>query len=834
MPHHLRPPGTPDEQINAWSSTVEGVKKRQPSDLVGSLSPNGADQLFAGRFSLGPMERYAVIILRGRTDSSRTFLGIYDMNTWTRVKVTAQGLGLSVQGGGDTPDGGGNWVVGGSDSYLYSEPVLNGYSLINNGPLGLLLNRRKTVTMAPILSPARTNESLLFIQGVAFDITYRVKVDDIEVGSYTTPKASDTNNQLSQSQVAAELAKALDAINGINAVVGDYVVRVRRDDGSPITLGLDDGRGNTLGRAINATVVTTAELPVIAPVGFVVRSRNEPGTTVDDRWFKFVPFNETRPVGQIVKGTWQETIKPETPYRFNRSTMPMVIYRAAYGNFFVGSANGSEMTANGYVYKYPDWGNRTAGDEELVKDPSFVDRAIKDHTLFRGRYIVCAGNRVMCSEVDDIFNFFVDSTVQVQDTDPIDLLAVATVTADLRWLLVVDETVLAFSPEAQFAINSAGDSDVLSPRSAQITLISQLILNPRIRPRLSGVSVMFASDEFGYTNVREMQAFDSSQRRLGLNLGASLNVSRTTPKYIKGQATYWDVGENQDFALYMTDADPRTLYVYKYLWTITGNAIQKAQTCWSKWTFGVDIRNFFFDQNALYLFTSSEEDGLQVLRLATEELQLESQPLILLDRRILYPKTALPATYDPIENVTTFTLPYMPTALAHAISMFDAESGAQNILLGTAQPGSREIRCTATLGDHRGREVAFGEEYQMKFVFSKVFPQAPSTDRTSKIGSTKGRLQLLTWEVNHRDTGHYQIRVQRPQRPDTVTPFRSRVLGVSGNRLTTELDFVSDGSLRVPVYCRNTEVTISVESSSWLPVVLTGARWEGAHSVRSK
>jgi hypothetical protein len=833
MPHHLRPPGTPDEQINAWSSTVEGVRKRQPAELMGQLFRGEVAEMFSASLSYGPTEHYALIIVRGEADPTETFLGIYDVDTWRRAKVTAQGLGLTVQGGGDTPDGGGDWVRGGSDSYLYAEPVLGGYSLINNGSLGLLLNRRKTVVMAPARSPVRTNESMLFIQGVSFDITYTVKVDDIVVGSYTTPKASDTDNQLSQSKVASELATALDAIAGINAVVGDYVVRVRRDDGGVVSLGLDDGRGNTLGRAINATVTTTAELPVIAPVGYVVRSRNEPGTTIDDRWFKFVPFNEGKPVGQIVKGTWQETIKPDTPYRFSRNTMPMVIYRAGPNNFFVGSANGTELTANGSTYKFPEWGNRTAGDETLVKDPPFVGRAIKDHTIFRGRYMVCAGNRVVCSEVDDIFNFFVDSTVQVQDTDTFDLLANSIVTADLRWLLVVDESVLAFGPESQFVIATAGDSDVLSPRSAVITPISDILINPRIRPRLSGASVLFASNEFGFTNVREMQAFNSSQRRLGLNLGASLNVNRTTPKYVKGQATHWDLGQNQDFAVYMTDADPRTLYVYKYLWTISGNSIQKAQAAWSKWTFSVDIRHLFFDQNYLYLFASSP-DGLEVLRLATEELQLESNPLILLDRRILHPATPVPSTYDPISDVTTFQLPYTPTAPAHAISMYEPTTGAQNILLGTTEPGSSQIRCTATLGDHRGEQIAFGEEYQMKFIFSKVFPQVQRRDGSGgMIGNTRGRLQLLTWEVDHRDTGFYQIRIQRPQRPDTVTPFRSRVLGVSGNRLTTERDFASDGYLRVPVYCQNIDATISVESSSWLPVVLTGAKWEGVHSDRS-
>jgi hypothetical protein len=829
----MRPPGTADEQINAWSSTVEGLRKRQPSELLKTISPVRAPAMFAARFIVSEGERYCLVILQDNVVPKRKFLGIYDMETWERAELTVRGTGLTLENGPNTPDGGGNWMAGGVGSYLESEELIRGFVLLNNATLGLLLNREKRTAMLPDLSPAPPNQSMLFIQGVEYNLTYTVRVNGVDVGSYTTPQASDNDNQLSQTKVASEMAKALDAIAGISAVSKDYVVLVKRDDGSPVKLGMDDGRGNTLGRAINDDVVSTAELPTLAPAGFVVKSSNEPGTKIDDRWFKFVPFVEG--ATGIVDGSWQETVKPGIPFKIDRETMPLVIHRSHRGHFFIGPADGNRVTDLGRDYEFPEWGNRTAGDEESVKDPAFIGKPIRDHTLFRGRYMTCSGSRIMLSEIDDIFNFFLDSTVQVQDSDPIDLLANASLSTELQWMVVVDEMVLVFSPEMQFNVRSSGDSDVLSPRSAMILPISAITMNTDVRPTMTGASILFATDEFGFVNVREMQAFDSQQRRLGLNLGAGLNLSRTVPKYVRGRATHWGLGENQDYAAIMTDDDPRTLYVYKFLLSISGTGgVQKVQTSWSKWTFAVDIEYLMFDKNYLYIFTGRDEDGTQVLRLATEELQLEANPNILLDRRVEYPTFPLVADYDPITQRTTFQLPYTAANRVHAISAFDTATGEQCLLLGTAEAGEQQIECAVTLGDHRGATVVIGEEYEMKFVFSKAFVQTQDLDRSTRPGDTEGRLQVITWETMHRDTGFYKVRVQRPQRPDSVTPFRSRVLGVSGNRLTTESDVVSDGKLRVPIYGKNTDVTISVESSSWLPVVITSARWEGVHSQRSR
>lgn len=829
QPPHLRQDGQGTEQINGWSSPVEGLRKRQPSRWRGTLFQDIGDY-FVTRFVVVGDERYLVVVV---PFDGKFFLRVLRLADLSICTVAVHGTGLSTTHT-SYPDGDSTgWVVGDTTSYLANTEFLRGFAFINNGPLGLVLNRNKITAMAATLSPARVNAALIFIQGVAFDVTYDVYIDDVLRASYTTPKATDTNNTLNQSIVAEALRDDLSTA-GFTVELKDYIVYVKKADSSAFDIRLDDGRGTTLGRAIGEATTSTSELPILAKDGFVVRTKNEPGAEVDDRWFKFRTFDGGT---GIAEGTWEETVKPEIPYQLDEDTMPLVLYRVAEGIFFLGPADGAAETQNvssiDYDYTFPDWGDRTAGDEETVPDPPFIGQAIRDHTIFRSRYMICAGNKIGFSEVDDIFNFFVDSTTLVQDTDAFDLQANSELSTDLSWLLVVDESVLVFSSDGQFTVRAAGDSDVLSARSSVILRVSSIELNVNLRPKLSGGNVMFATDEFGFTHVRELQAFDSQQRRLGLNLGGSLNSNLFTPKYVRGMGVHWDVGENLDYLAMLTDDDPQTLYVYKYLWAVSGNSVGKLQASWSKWTFSTDIKNFFFDRNSLVLFTNTATDGAQVIEIDAEELQLEEDPNILLDRRVAYPDDGnVSVSYDAITDTTTFTLPYSVAATARAVVRTGNEGLTQGILLGTATSGD-QIVCDEK-GDFTGKKIAFGEDYLFRYEFTPAYMPVRDQGRQRMVGELVGRLQLATWSIHHFNTGYYTVTVSRPQRSDSVSTFRARTLGVQGNQIGTETDLLDTGVFRVPIHCRNTDTRVVVESDRWLPVTLTGASWEGVYSDRSR
>ena len=820
QPPHLRLVGQGQEQINGWSSPVEGLAKRNPMRMVARIKDTPLDNFYLEMFDVSATEAYSVLL--------------YPVGDKTRLEIFRNGAPptLNVHGTGMTLSNGGIDID--STGYLHNlTDLYKGYVLINNGPTGLLLNRNKTTALSSELSPARENNGLIFVQAVSYDVTYTVDIDGVEVATYTTPSASDDDNQISTTKVATELSSQINATAGYTTVQNSYVVEVIKDNGAAFTLDVDDGRSNSLARGFTDKVTSLGELPTIAPNGYIVNVASDPSTDVDDRYFKFT----TNDVVDFGEGAWGETVKPGIQYKFDVDTMPIVIRREAEGVLFIGPADAAEQTEGDYTFTFPKWAERTAGDANTVPDPEFIGQPIKDQILFRSRYIVCAGTSVVFSEVDDIFNFFQDTSAALTDADPFSLRATSERSSELNWLLAVDEAILVFSAYSQFQARPA-DADVLTPTTAIILRLSNLESNPDIRPRLAGPQVLFGTREFGYTHFREYTFFESTQRKIGLNLGGSNDVTLNLPKYIDGFVTHWDVGETVDTAVAVTSKDRKTMYVYKYLWGSAQSGLSKQQASFSKWVFKQDVQWVKYMDNVLWLVLT-DENGTYTCQIATDEVETSDALQLHLDRLLLYPEcnqdsqtsNDVVATYDAGTDLTTFVLPYTPADKALAVTRFTGAS-KEGLWLGESETNT--IVCTEE-GDWTNENVGFGEPYQFKYVFSNGYLPSKDQSKQKIIGELDGRTQILRWHVYHYQTGAYDVRVKRKSRPnDTVHKFRARFPNTFNNKLDTEVSFVESGTVQVPVCTRNTESVVSVESDSWLPCVLSGAAWEGSYNDRAK
>lgn len=828
QPAHLRQPGQGERQVNGWSSPVNGLAKRRPTQYVGRIIPFPVEDFYLETMPVATGERYSVFLYN---NTGKANLQIFQGNTPAEVDV--HGAGLSAVAGP-----GGTVIEGLTSSYLYNAGGLyNKYVLINNGPFGLLLNREKVTAMDAATTAAQPKEALMFVQGVSYDVTYTITLDGTTLPVYTTPKATDTNNLISTDAVATELANRINAVAGFTATKLGSVVSVKRADGADFTLNLADSRSNTLARSFKGSSATFSGLPTVAPNGFFLKIEQDPGTTADDYWVKFA----TRDGAAFGDGSWQEAAAPGIQYKLNADTMPLVVYRKAPGVFFVGPADGATrtLTVGGttYSFTFPKWGERTAGDTVSVPNPGFVGKAIRDHSLFRSRYVVIAGESVTFSEVDQTFNFFGDTSAQVLETDPIDVRAVSETSVGLNWLLPIDESLLVFSEKSQFQVRPA-DTDVLTPRTAVCLRLSNIEMNPNLRPKIAGPNVIFATNEYGYTGFREYQFFDSQQRRLGLNLGGSLNITLNVPKYIEGLATLWDVGESLDYFVCRTPEDRKKVYIYKYLWQSGQGSLYKQQSSWSEWTFDGDVRWMRFFDNQLWMVVTYP-DGTYTVKVESEELDDKADPYVYLDRQLKYPEgsvgpatTVITASYDPDARLTTFTLPYQMHSPTDVVVRFD-NARNHGLVLGSASSGN-QIVCSIR-GDWRADKVIVGARYKFEYEFTTAYKPSRDQARQRVIGDLNGRLQVATWTLHHTDSGRYDVVIKRKNRSnDSRHRFWARIINVDSNRLNTPLNALQTGSLRVPVYSRNTECSVIVESESWMPLTISGASWEGNYTDRAR
>jgi len=827
QPPHIRQPGQCQEQINAWSSPVSGLQKRRPTTFVDQLSPEPIEDFYAETMPVQSGERYQVYIARSGSDTTLAIL-----NNGSSVNIDVHGTGLSIVSGE---------VAGKSSSYLWNDVALKKkFVFFNNGPLGFLLNRERIVKMDAALTPAAVNDGILFIQAVAYEITYTVKLDGVALPSYTTPKATDTNNLLSVDIVATELAARINANTNYTATNSSGVVYVKRKDGTDFRLDLSDGRSNTLARSFKGSTAAFSGLPTVAPNGFLLRIENSPDTPRDDYWVKF----RTRDGSAFADGSWIEAVAPGIGYKLDCQTMPLIIYRESSNVFFVGPADGAvrTLTVGGvaHTFTFPKWGEREAGDTTSVPTPSFVGERIRDHGIFRSRYAMLAGQNIVVSRVDEVFDFFQQTSSEVLSTDPIDLFASSESSSELCYMLQVDESLLVFAAKSQFQVRPA-DADVLTPRNAICVRLSNIEMNVDIRPKLCGANVVFSTLEHDYTGFREYQFYDSQNRRIGLNLGGNSSITSNVPKLIPGTADLWDVGESVDYFVVGTPSDPKSLYVYKYLWQSAASsyALTKLQSSWSKWEFDGIIRWARFIDNDLFLIMTYP-DGTYTVKIRSEELNSLDNPQYYLDRSLLYPEcnqtgdpnTVITATWDQVSDITTFTLPYVMAGDTDIVVRRD-NSRSQAVQIGTSSSGGTII-CNER-GDWRSDKLVVGRRYRLSYTFTTPYKPAPDSGRQRLIGDLSGRLQIATWTTYHSDTGRYDVVVKRKNRQrDTRSEYWARILNVEGNQLDRQDRVLQSGKLRVPIYASNTSFSVTLESDSWLPVTITGATWEGSYNNRAR
>ena len=839
QPPHLRQVGQGDHQVNGWSSPVNGLTKRRPTKFVGKIRDQSITDFYLETMPVADNERYSVFVYRDPDEDQVN----------VQVLLNGQGCDIDVHGTGMTTftgNGGSTEIACDTTSYLYNEDDLRTkYVLINNGGLGLLVNRERVTAMADDLTPEPAFEALLFVQGVNYDIEYTVTLDGTALASFTTPRASDDDNQLSTDTVAEELQTVIDAVDGFTTERQGSVVYIARDDEADFTIQVDDSRSNQLARVIKGSVNSFGELPTVARRDFIVRIEQDASSSEDDQWVRFVPRDDDADFGD---GTWQETPAPGIEFQLDEDTMPLVFKREGNRVFFIGPADGADRTQTTgtgddeqtFDYTFPQWGERAAGDDDTVPTPSFIGFPIKDHVLFRSRYVVVGGESVVASQVDDIFNFWNKTALEVLETDPIDVRASSETSIALNWILPVDESLLVFSSKSQFRLQAA-DADVLTPRTAIILRLSNVDMNPDLRPKIAGPNAVFATEEYGFTGFREYQFIDTQSRRIGLNLGGSQNITLNVPKYLEGTSPLWDVGESLDFFVARSGDDPQKLYVYKYLWQANGGSIFKQQAAWSEWTFDGDIQWVRFFDNKLWMVMTYDDDGTYTVTIEAEELTDTENPEVYLDRQLEFPEcnndfqtsNNITATYDDDTELTTFVLPYETASTTDAVIRMDSDTNP-GLVLGTVEAGTNTLVCTMK-GDYTESMIAFGARYEFSYEFTKAFVPVKDQAKQRVIGELDGRLQVATWTINHFNTGGYEVVVKRKNRSkDTTSKFRSRRLNVDNNKLDSEESVLDTGHFRVPIYSRNTHCSVTVKSDSWLPVTLMSACWEGNYNNRAR
>ena len=190
-------------------------------------------------------------------------------------------------------------------------------------------------------------------------------------------------------------------------------------------------------------------------------------TDLDNRWLKFSTFDDA----SFGDGAWSETVKPGITYKIDPDTMPLIIYRAAQDVFFVGPADGKAEEQTVRVRSTSTHSQAgVIAQLETTRHHLIQSSSVRRSGITSSSVAVTwsvAAETVQFSETDDIFNFFVDSSLSTQATDPFGLRGTSERSSPIEWMIPVEDSILAFSSTSQFQVRAA-DADVLTPLTGSI------------------------------------------------------------------------------------------------------------------------------------------------------------------------------------------------------------------------------------------------------------------------------------------------------------------------------------------------------------------------------
>lgn len=553
-----------------------------------------------------------------------------------------------------------------------------------------------------------------------------------------------------------------------------------------------DGYNNQAAFGVLKTVQKFSMLPASAPDSFTVKVAGESGSTTDDYYIRY----------DASENLWKECVRPGISKSYDLQTMPHVLVRQADGSFLLRRA---------------EWEERRTGDEDSNPEPSFIGYPIKDIVYFRNRLCFIAGENVILSQSAGFFNFWMVSTMEVQDTDAIDLAISDNKIATLHHAVPYDENLVLMSDDAQFILRCEG---VLTPKTANIPpAVTRFGNSLKAKPATAGRNLYFTAERSQYTTVREFfTAADNTESK------DAQDITSHVSNYIPNGVYKIITSPVENLLLFLTEGASNSIYVYKYLFIDS----VRQQAAWSHWDFG-DGTVFGADFFGGIFYIVVERDGilfLEKMSFTYNTADFEDEPYrIYLDRKVPY--TIPEDSYNPVAERTSFNLKdvYDSSDLISFNRFALVDKQGTYLELEVAPDGLVVIE-----GDWRNKIVFIGQNFTMKVGFSTLMIRQETQSGTKTIDT--GRLQLRSFWVNFSDSGTFLVSVDIKDRNKFEYLHTSRTLG-NRNSTLGSLVFSTD-QFKVPIQSLNTNCEITITSTNPNPVALIGAGWEGSYYRRSK
>lgn len=764
------------QQVNAFSSEVEGLQKRPPSVNVKRVTNKGGlgEKPMCHVIDRDASERYSVMF----TGSS---IRVFDLHTGEEKVVNAKN----------------------GYSYVTTSNPRDDIRCVTVADFTFVVNRKVKTRTTDYTTPvvqALGNHALVILKGGQYAKTFKVFLNGTEAASFTTPLGDkiEQANQIDIQYILRELAKQIRTnMSGwtVHSEMDGYLwIESPRD--TPITsIRTQDGYNGQLLLGVINNIQKSTDLPVKAPPYYPICVTGDAASGQDDYW---VQYDASRMV-------WTEIAKPGLKSTIDPNSMPYVLIREADGTF---------------TFKSTDWAPKACGDEDTNPWPSFLGGTINDVFFFRNRLGFLSDENIILSEAGEHFNFFPRSVAVSSDADPIDVAVSTNRINILKYAVPFSEELLLWSDKSQFVLNAEG---ILTPTSVRLDMTTEFEVTDRARPYGIGRGVYFVSPRAKFSSIRRYYAVQGVTQ-----VKNAEDISAHVPSYIPNDVFRINGSSTENLLTVLTEGAPHKVFLYKFLY-LEETAVQQA---WSHWDFGSgnSILCCELIGSTMYLLIDSPSGVfLERIEFTQNTNDFPTEPYRLyMDRKVKY--TIPSGTYNDDEYKTTIMLSNIYSSLPSTGDYYAVTE--QGVVFVFPCPTGGWVTTGGALefdGNMEGITVFIGEKYTMLYEFSKFLIKS-SDSAGGTVTEDIGRLQLRRAWVNYNNSGNFRIEVDNQGRK-AVYNMTGKRAGTKGLILGAEN--LDTGQIRYPVAGNAKNTTVYLVSDTPNPVSIIGCGWEGNYVRRS-
>ena len=548
-------------------------------------------------------------------------------------------------------------------------------------------------------------------------------------------------------------------------------------------------------------VQDVGDLPSQCKHGMVVEVVNSEADE-DNHFVKFFGNND-----KDGEGTWEECAKPGRKIRLKRSTMPIVLIRTADGNFRLTELDGSTYTISGDQYSAPQWDDALVGDDVTNPEPSFVGKEINKMLFFRNRFAILAEEHIIMTRPGDFTNFFAKSAIQFVASDPVDIAASSEYPAVLFDGIQTNTGLVLFSKNQQFMLTT--DSDVFSPTTAKINALSTYNFNFKTNPISLGTTIGFLDNAGKFSRFFEMTQLQREGEPEIIEQSAV--VSRLFEKDLKLISN-----SRENSVIFFSEEGTSTLYGYRYF----DNIRERKLASWFKWTLTGTIQ--YHCMQADFLFVVVRNNGKdQLLKYA---IKMDSNTFAIAENRVHLDH--LMSTSGWTYNATTKkSTKAKPTGLesTNQLVAYDVDAGTNLGRYGLITVNGSNLEID---GDWSGETFLIGYQFTMEVKLPTLYV----TRVEGETYKSDSRANTILHRANFAfgPVGLYETTLNRVGRSDYTELFE---VGFANTYSANTASLVNDNRLySVPIYDRNTNVTLSIKSTHPTPANILYFSWEGVYN----